>query len=433
MNSLWAKTETIEARPALDGDRNTDVLIIGAGMAGVLCAYFLKKAGVDGLVVEAEKIGMGITKNTTAKITCQHGLIYSDLIRKSSVEKAWQYLYANELALEKFREICQGVDCDFEEKPAYIYSTTDRDVIEDEVAALEKLGYPAAFAADIPLPFKIAGAIRFDHQAQFHPLKFMAAIAKELPICENTRVKKVSGNTAYTDRGNIHAKKIIIASHFPFIDSHGFYFVKMYQQRSYVLALKGAKDVGGMYLDERENGLSFRNHGDLLLLGGGGHRTGKQGGGYDELRYFARKYYPAAKEQYAWATQDCMTLDGAPYIGQYAKSTPDLYVATGFNKWGMTSSMAAAMILSDRILEKRNPYAAVFLPQRSILKPQLLINAGEAVIHLLTPTLRRCTHLGCALKWNKAEKTWDCPCHGSRFQESGEVIDNPANRDRPRT
>lgn len=433
MNSLWAKTETIEARPALDGDRNTDVLIIGAGMAGVLCAYFLKKAGVDGLVVEAEKIGMGITKNTTAKITCQHGLIYSDLIRKSSVEKAWQYLYANELALEKFREICQGVDCDFEEKPAYIYSTTDRDVIEDEVAALEKLGYPAAFAADIPLPFKIAGAIRFDHQAQFHPLKFMAAIAKELPICENTRVKKVRGNTAYTDRGNIHAKKIIIASHFPFIDSHGFYFVKMYQQRSYVLALKGAKDVGGMYLDERENGLSFRNHGDLLLLGGGGHRTGKQGGGYDELRYFARKYYPAAKEQYAWATQDCMTLDGAPYIGQYAKSTPDLYVATGFNKWGMTSSMAAAMILSDRILEKRNPYADVFLPQRSILKPQLLINAGEAVIHLLTPTLRRCTHLGCALKWNKAEKTWDCPCHGSRFQESGEVIDNPANRDRPRT
>lgn len=431
MNSLWAQTETIETRPALDGDRNTDVLIIGAGMAGLLCAYFLKQAGVNCLVVEAERIGMGITKNTTAKITCQHGLIYGDLIRKASIDKAWQYLYANQRALEKFREICQGIDCDFEDKPAYIYSRTDREVIEDEVAAVRQLGYPAEFVTDVPLSFKIAGAIRFDHQAQFHPLKFMAAIASELPICENTRVERVRGNTAFTGRGNIHAKKIIIASHFPFVDLHGFYFLKMYQQRSYVLALKGAADVGGMYLDERENGLSFRNHGELLLVGGGGHRTGKQGGGFDELRYFARKYYPGAEEKYAWATQDCMTLDGAPYIGQYAASTPDWYVATGFNKWGMTSSMAAAMILSDRVLGKRNPYASVFLPKRSILKPQLLVNAGEAVLHLLTPTPKRCTHLGCALKWNGAEKTWDCPCHGSRFRENGEVIDNPANRDRP--
>lgn len=430
MNSLWAQTETIEARPSLDGDKNSDVLIVGAGMAGILCAHFLKQAGVDCLVAEAERIGMGITKNTTAKITCQHGLVISNLIRKASLEKAWQYLYNNQLALEKFQELCKDIPCDFEDKPAFVYSTTDRQAIEDEVAAVQKLGYPAAFVEEIPLPFKIAGAIRFDQQAQFHPLKFIASIAKELPIYENTRVEKIRGNTAFTSRGNIHAKKIIIASHFPFIDLHGFYFLKMYQQRSYVLALEGAEAVNGMYLDERENGLSFRNHGELLLLGGGGHRTGKQGGGYDELRYFARKHYSTAIEKYAWATQDCMTLDGVPYIGQYSKSTPDLYVATGFNKWGMTSSMAAAMILCDRILEKRNSHSEVFLPNRSILKPQLLINAGEAAIHLLTPTPRRCTHLGCALKWNKAEKTWDCPCHGSRFQENGEVIDNPANRDR---
>lgn len=430
MNSLWAETAQLEARPPLDGDRKTDVLIIGAGMAGLLCAHFLKQAGVDCLIAEAETTGMGITKNTTAKITCQHGLLYSDLIQKASLEKAWQYLYANQLALEKFRSMCRGIECDFEDKPAFIYSRTDRQLIEDEVTAVQKLGYPAAFVSSVPLPFKTLGAVKFNQQAQFHPLKFMVSIASELPICENTRVEKVKGNTAFTARGNIRAKKIIIASHFPFIDAHGFYFLKMYQQRSYVLALEGAQDVDGMYLDEQENGMSFRNHKNLLLMGGGGHRTGKQGGGYEELRYFARKYYAAATETHAWATQDCMTLDSVPYIGPYSKSTPDLLVATGFNKWGMTSSMVAAMILSDMILEKHSSYADVFWPGRSILKPKLLVNAGEAVINLLTPTAKRCTHLGCALKWNKAEKTWDCPCHGSRFRENGEVIDNPANRDR---
>ena len=163
-----------------------------------------------------------------------------------------------------------------------------------------------------------------------------------------------------------------------------------------------------------------------LLLGGGGHRTGKPGGGWEELEAFARRYFPNSRETCRWAAQDCMTLDGVPYIGQYGRHTPGLYVATGFNKWGMTSSMTAAMVLSDLVQGKRNPYAAVFSPARTVLRPQLLANLAEATASLLTVSKPRCPHMGCALKWNPLERTWDCPCHGSRFTEDGELLDNPA-------
>ena len=184
-----------------------------------------------------------------------------------------------------------------------------------------------------------------------------------------------------------------------------------------------------MYVDEDLKGLSFRTYKDLLLIGGGSHRTGKKGGAWEEIQNFADNHYPDATLKYHWATQDCMSLDGVPYIGKYSKNTPDLYVASGFNKWGMTSSMVAAKILCDMVLEKPNDFAEVFSPQRSILKPQLLINGAESTANLLIPTTRRCPHLGCALKWNKAEHTWDCPCHGSRFEENGKIIDNPATGD----
>ncbi|MGN0150724.1 MAG: FAD-dependent oxidoreductase [Clostridia bacterium] len=224
----------------------------------------------------------------------------------------------------------------------------------------------------------------------------------------------------------VKADKIIVTTHFPFINKHGSYFLKLYQHRSYEAAFENAPDLDGMYVDEYEKGMSFRNYNKLLLIGGGGHRTGKNGGGWKELYSFAEKYYPAAEVKYSWATQDCMSLGGVPYIGRYSAKTPDLYVASGFNKWGITSSMAAAMILTDMVTGKKNEFAEVFSPQRSILKPQLLINGFEATVNLLTPTTRRCPHLGCALKWNKTEHTWDCPCHGSRFEKNGRLIDNPA-------
>lgn len=203
----------------------------------------------------------------------------------------------------------------------------------------------------------------------------------------------------------------------------------MYQHRSYVIALKHAAQLHGMYIDESKQGMSFRNYKDLLFIGGGSHRTGKKGGNWQELRDFAKTYYPLSTEIAFWATQDCMTLDQVPYIGVYSKRMSNCYVATGFQKWGMTSSMVSAMILSDLLMEKENPYTSVFCPSRSMLKPQLFINAWESTINFLHLSKKRCPHLGCALRWNPAEYSWDCPCHGSRFQADGTLLDNPANGD----
>lgn len=429
MNSLWSETAELPRFEQLKKDIKTDVLIIGGGMAGLLCAYSLRQAGVDCILVEASRICSGITKNTTAKITLQHGLLYQKLIDRFGMEKAKMYLEANQAALSEYRNMCRKIDCDFEEKDAFTYSLDDRKKIEKELAALERLGFEAEFAEELPLPFRTAGAVRFRNQAQFHPLKFISAIAKGLPIYENTRVQELTEHTAVTTSGKITAGKIIVATHFPFINKHGSYFLKMYQHRSYVIALENAPDVCGMYVDEADKGMSFRNAENLLLIGGGDHRTGKQGGNWAELVAFAGKYYPDAREKYRWATQDCMTLDGVPYIGRYSKRTPDFYVATGFNKWGMTSSMVSARILTDMITGKKNRYALVFSPSRSILRPQLVVNAFEATVNLLTPSSKRCPHLGCALKWNSQEHSWDCPCHGSRFTQEGKIIDNPATGD----
>lgn len=426
MKSLWEQTSKQTNHGCLDKDIHTDILIIGGGMAGVLCAYMLHQAGADYVLVEAETVCGGITKNTTAKITSQHGFIYDKLIRRFGIQKARRYLEANEAALQKYRELCRGIDCDFETKDAFVYSRSSRTKVEKEIAAMQRLDFPAELADSLTLPFPVAGAVRFPNQAQFHPLKFVSAITPGLHIYENTAVRELIGLTAVTEHGKITAKKIVVATHFPFLNKHGAYFLKLYQHRSYVIALENAPDVGGMYVDEAQNGLSLRNYQNLLLIGGGDHRTGKNGGGWQELRDFARKHYPNAKEKYHWATQDCMSLDSIPYIGAYSGSTEGLYVATGFNKWGMTSSMVAAMLLCDMVQGKENRYAEVFSPSRSILRPQLAANGIEAVISLLTPTTKRCPHMGCALKWNKTEHTWDCPCHGSRFTQDGRLIDNPA-------
>ncbi len=429
MNSIWTETTQPPRFDALREDIKTDVLIIGGGLSGLLCAHMLDKTGVDYALVEAETICNGITKNTTAKITSQHGLLYHKLLKRFGAEKAKLYLEANQAAVKKYSELCKTIDCDFEKKDSFVYSTDDPRVIEKELSALEKIGFPAKLVLTLPLPFSVAGAVKFPRQAQFHPLKFAYAISQGLRIFERTKVLELAPYTAVTSGGKITAKKIVVATHFPFLNKHGSYFLKMFQHRSYVLALRNAPDVQGMYLDDDEKGLSFRNHEDLLLLGGGSHRTGEKGGNWQVLEVFAEKHYPNAEKIGQWATQDCMTLDGVPYIGQYSKRTPDLYVATGFNKWGMTSSMVAAELLTDMILGKENAYAEVFSPSRTILRPQLAVNAAKAVFNLLTPTVPRCPHLGCALKYNPQEHSWDCPCHGSRFTEDKKLIDNPATGD----
>lgn len=429
MDSVWTENAALPRFTEIEGDVETDVLIIGGGITGILCAYFLQERGIPYILVEGRTACSQTTKNTTAKITFQHGLIYDKLLRSAGAEKARMYLEANQSAVKKYFELCRGMDCHFEEKTNYVYSLDDRGKLEKEVEALHKIGFDAILSETEELPFSTAGAVGFANQAQFHPLEFISQLIPKLKIYEHSFVKELGENTAVTDRARITYKRAVFATHFPIDNKHGMYFLKMYQHRSYVLAVENAQQINGMYVDEAKKGMSFRNYGELLLIGGGSHRTGKKGGDWQELRGFARRYYPSSVEKYYWATQDCMTLDSVPYIGRYSKGLPHCYVATGFNKWGMTSSMVAAMLLADMLEGKENPYAPVFNPSRNMIKPQLFVNAGEAVMNLLTPTTKRCPHLGCALKWNITEHSWDCPCHGSRFDESGGVIDNPATGD----
>lgn len=427
--SLWHKETELPHFPALEGDRHTDVLIIGGGLAGLLCAYQLKRSGVECLVAEAGRICGGVTGNTTAKLTAQHGLIYQKLIKWAGQKGAAEYLQANRRALEEYRSLCRNMDCDFEESSAFVYALDDPEKLCREQKALAAIGCPTVWHESSELPFPVAAALEMPKQAHFQPLKFVRAILPGLEILENTMVRRVDDTVAYTDRGVIRAKKVVFCTHFPFIDRRGAYFMKMYQERSYVLALSGARPIRGMYIDQSGKGLSFRRSGDLILLGGGSHRTGRQGGGWEELRRAARRFWPQSHEVAHWAAQDCMSLDGVPYIGPYSPAEPNWYVATGFNKWGMTGSMAASLLLQDLLVKGAADWGRVFDPARAMKPLPLAANVLSSTVGLLTPSLRRCPHLGCALKWNPREHTWDCPCHGSRFTAEGRLLDSPAAKD----
>jgi len=411
------------------------VLVIGGGLCGILTAHMLQAAGMRPVVVEAKTVGLGVTGNTTAKITAQHGLIYADLIQRFGPERARQHYDANTAALQCYRALSERFPCDFEEKTAHVYSTDNRQTLEREAEAYRKLGIPGTIIESPPLPFPTAGALALEAQAQFHPLKLLYALAEGLEIYENTFVHKLAGRTAHTSGGKIRAKHIVLTTHYPLINIPGLYFLKLYQHRSYILALEGAPLPDGMYLDERETGLSFRTHGDLLFVGGGSHKTGKPGGNWAELKTFVAKTYPQARIKYHWATQDCMSLDKVPYIGRHRAGADNLYVAAGFNKWGMTGSMVAAELLTELIAHApvganstRPPFEALYNPRRSILTRQLSSNLGAAVVGLLSPGGPRCAHMGCKLHKNPAENSWDCACHGSRFDQGGHLINNPAKR-----
>lgn len=475
MKSLWSESCKFRKREALNKDIKTDVLVIGAGIAGILTAYMLKQKGREVVVIDAAEIASGNTKNTTAKITSQHDLIYSKLITEFGEEKARQYAQANELAIKKYKEIIENrrIECDFEEKPSYVYSLNEVDVLKEEVEAAKKLGIDAEFVQKANLPFKINGALKFNNQAQFNPLKFLKDISNELVIYENTRALEIKENLVVTSGGNITAKNIVVATHYPIMNAPGYYFMKMHQERSYVLALENKSEVDGMYIDLNKEGYSFRTYNNLLLLGGISHRTGEneEGGSYDELRKVAKRLYPKAKEKYHWSAQDCMTIDGIPYIGRYSSETPNIYVATGFNKWGMTSSMVSAMIISDMILEKENDFSEIFSPRRFDLSLSINNIANDLIetaknfiaqkVYIPSSEIEhiknghggiieyngekvgvyknkegkeffvstKCTHLGCQLSWNADELTWDCPCHGSRFDYKGRLIGSPATKD----
>lgn len=467
-------------RSSLQKDIQTEVAVIGAGLAGILTAYLLQQRGLSVVVLECNESGSGMTKGTTAKITSQHGLIYHKLMMYKGEERAREYAWANQKSLDKFKEIIEKlqIDCDYETMPNYVYTLHNELRIKQEVEAAQKLGLPARFTKETTLPFKVKAAIRFDAQAQFHSLKFLDGVAKELMIYEHTRVTELrSDGLIRTENGSVKAKKIVIATHYPFINVPGYYFLRLHQEREYLTALKavnGATNVGldGMYVDADPQGYTFRNYKDYLLLGGASHRAGEYQplDAYAKLEKAARQWYPNYNIKYTWSNQDCMTPDSVPYIGRYSVNTRHIYVATGFNKWGMSGSMVAAMILSDMVMGKKNEYSKVFDPRRLMLSGSgaFLKDTGIITKSLLKEYLKiphdklnsiqkgkagvishdgqrvgvyrdrqdnyffvstKCPHLGCSLEWNQNDMTWDCPCHGSRFDYRGKLIKNPAMRD----
>lgn len=441
MESLWTKSCQMDKRETLCGNKETEIAVIGGGMAGILTAYQLQKAGRQVLVLEARRTASGQTGNTTAKITSQHGLCYHQFLKKYGETKASQYALANERALLEFRTIIarESIECDFEEQSSFVYSKSSASLQEETEAAV-RIGLPASFVQDgLTLPFPVYGAVKFDHQAQFHPLKFINAISKDLQIYENTLVQRVDGQKITTNSGIVRADKIVFACHYPFLNLPGLYLLRLHQSRSYVLALENAMETNGMYIGESAAGYSFRNYGPYLLFGGQGHRTGEKSHieKYEQLRKDAKKFFPKSKEIGCWSAQDCMTPDHIPYIGQYSGNKPDWYIATGFQKWGMTTSMAASLILRDMICGKNNDFAEVFSPQRFPAQniPFILKESGHSIKGLSKGLLgsqkkagadTRCPHLGCQLEWNPDEHSWDCPCHGSRFDDKGKLLNGPA-------
>ncbi|MBE6054265.1 MAG: FAD-dependent oxidoreductase [Clostridium sartagoforme] len=471
MKSIWSESyKSGEKAHKLD-IKEADVVIIGGGIAGILTAYMLKESNIKAVVLERKKILTGNTINTTAKITIQHNIIYEKLIKEFGKENAKRYALANKLALENYEEIISknNIDCDFEKEDAYVYTLDNVNKIEKEYKAAVSLGIDAELVDNIELPFEIAKALKFKNQANFNPIKFLNFITKDLTIYEETTAMEVKDNTVVTDKGNIKAKNIVVATHYPIINVPGYYFLRMHQEREYVIALKNAQIINGMYIDEKDGGYSFRRYKDYLILGGVSKRTGsnEEGGSYKDLRELAKKLYPESIEEYHWSAQDCITSDGIPFIGKYSKELPNVYVATGFNKWGMTSAMVSAIIISGMISGREYDFNEIFSPSRFDMTASIknLVKDGfETTYNFIAEKIRipmetidniengeagvityegkkvgvykdkegkaytvsnKCPHLGCELKWNADDLSWDCPCHGSRFDYKGDFLDSP--------
>lgn len=472
MESVWSKSTEMKSHPKLNKNLDIDTIVIGAGIAGILIANALTEQGIDTAVLEAKTVCSGQTKNTTAKITSQHGAIYSKIIKYYGLNAAKQYAAANETAISDYEKIIKekNISCDFEKTKAVLYSVKNKSIIEKEALAAKKAGIDCELTDKTDLPFSVAKALVFQNQAQFNPLKFMNCLTENIKIYENTPAVKIKNNTVYTKKYRIQAKHIVIACHYPFINFPGMYFLRMSQERSYVIAASCENyRLNGMYISADNSGPSLRNYKRLVLIGGGAHRTGnsKEQQAYKMLSHTGKKLFPAYLEADRWSAQDCITLDSIPYIGRFSKKSPNTYVATGFGKWGMTSAMVSANIISDMITGKNNPYTEIFSPKRfslAAVSKNLLTNLGETVkgfashikftletaeeVPVNTARIIRykgqnagayrdkngriyivslkCPHLKCTLNWNETTKTWDCPCHGSRYDYKGNLVDNPA-------
>lgn len=488
--SYWVESTPKTNYPSLSENINTDVLIIGGGITGILTAYMLSNSKLSVSIVEADKMAMGVTANTTAKITSQHGLLYDYLLNSFGFDTAKGYLDSNEEAIRTVKDIIEKetIDCDFSSQDAYVYTCDKSNVqrIVDEVSAVTSLGLKAEYVTECPLPFKIEAAIKFPNQAQFHPRKYLLSLLPILQkrcvnLFENSKVvdiKHVKDKyEVYVNGNKITTKYLVMASHYPIKNFPGMYFIKMYQDSSYAIGVEIEKDTfDGMYISCDTPSTSFRNivqdNGkELLIIGGSGHKTGSTDVNIDDsyinLENYIKSIYPKAKIKYKWMTEDCVSLDKIPYIGEFSKFLPNMYVATGYKKWGMTTSHVAAKIISDKIFSIENPYENIYTATR--LKPiknnkefgnVLKQSAYSLAINKFSPpiisykelkndsggvvdykgeklgiykdkngkmfaVIPYCKHLGCELSWNNLEKTWDCPCHGSRYDYTGKIITEP--------
>jgi glycine/D-amino acid oxidase-like deaminating enzyme/nitrite reductase/ring-hydroxylating ferredoxin subunit len=487
--SVWVATGPAQPEyPELDGAVRADVAVVGAGIVGITTALLLAEAGARVVLVEAGRLAHGVTGSTTAKVTSQHGLIYAKLRSRFGRDGARIYGAANEAALEWIadRIARDGVDCDFRRRASYAYATSaaERSQVESEAEAASDAGLPACFTDAVPLPYGVEGAVRFDNQAEFHVRKYVLALVNALAvrdcrIFECSRVVEVDTDercVVKTPGGRVTAGRVVVATHYPFLD-RSLAFARVHPQRSYALLCRIAgPSPEGMFISAGSPTRSVRGvpleGDDLLLVGGEGHRTGT--GGDTEERYarldaFAREHWDVRAVEYRWSAQDNTTLDGVPYVGALTPRNDRVLMATGFAKWGMTGGTVAAMILSDRLLGRENAWAALYDPNRLTLRASAsrfvtenarvglrfagdrLTNPGRGSIEDLAPgeggivrhdgekvaayrdddgtvtaVSPTCTHLGCQVNFNTAERSWDCPCHGSRFAPDGTVLQGPA-------
>ncbi len=487
--SFWIDTTPRTDYPPLPGDLSVDVAVLGGGITGLTAAVLLKRLGKTVAVVEMNRIAEGVTGNTTAKVTSQHKLIYDTLIKEHGGEKARLYAEANEAAIGRVASFVEekNIDCDFRRLPAYVYAESGDDIprLRDEVEAARRVGLPASFVEDGPLPFPVAGAVRFEEQAQFHVREYLLPLAEEIlgdgsHIFENTRALDVEEGLqcrVETDRGRVIARDVVVATHVPFL-FEGQFWGKSYPQREYGVAARIGETIAseGMFINAgsptRSVRTASRNGETVLIVVGEEHKPGEDPDTekrYRNLERWARERFGVEDFQNRWSTQDYYSADLLPYAGRIGIGSEHVYVATAFRAWGMTNGTAAAMLLSDLIAGRDNPWAPLYdstrtspLTRKSLYKEGVseaghfvrdrLKGAGRGVADVApgegevvgrpgeqTAVYRdprgevhavsaRCTHLGCIVSWNPAESSWDCPCHGSRFSVDGEVIHGPAVR-----
>lgn len=489
MKSLWLEDINLPNQKKLNNNISTDVCIIGAGITGITLGYKLKQENIPFIIIEKDKVASKSTGHTTAKITSQHGLIYNYLENAYSLDFARDYLYANQEAIEDIYKIItkENIKCDFERKSSYIFTndTTKVDNIKAEYNTLKKLGFNSELLDRVELPLKSLAAIKFNNQAQFTPTKYILALMNTFTeniyeyTCANKIYKNGTGFIIETNNGNnITCKKLVLATKYPIKDVPGFYFTKLYQETSYVIAIATDENIDGMYINCDTPKISLRttkyNNKNIILIGGENNRTGEKinvFNKYDNLENIAKSLFNNYEVLFKWNTEDTISLDKIPYIGNFSNLYKNCYVATGFNKWGMTTSNIAANIIFDSITGKKHKYAHVFNSTRfNIIKNRKALGelVKESIKGLVGNKLKvksvnynnlenetgtvikengkligifkdnfgkiykvnpKCTHLGCLLNFNRLDKTWDCSCHGSRYTYDGKIIYGPSSRD----